>query len=664
MEDGKESKLDQHEQQLEVEVTVDELIVPGKSSRRQVLKRATALGLTAPVVASLLAACGGDDDDASTTSPPAQEATSTPASEAPSASAEAPEPTNTPVPEDPTATEASDDPTATTDAASGRGGSGPLDIIAWQAATILNAHLAQGGKDTFAVRIYAEPLADFDPEGELVAVLASEVPSLENGDVEADGTSVTWRLRDDVRWHDGEPFTADDVVFTWQYVTNPDAATSTAGTYATVESVEALDDYTVKITFSAPVPDWFNVFTSTTGIILPEHILNGWVGATAKDAPFNLAPIGTGPFKVTEFKPGDTTFYAINEDYWDPEKPAFDTVELKGGGDATSAARAVLETGDFDFAPFLQVEPELLAAMEDAGVGSIGATRASVVERVVLQFSDPNTEVDGEKAHISTRHPAISEPEFRQALALLVDRESIATQLYGPSGEATANTLPGPPRFASTNTSFEFNIEEASQILDDAGWEVVNGVRTKGEYETRFVFQTTVNSVRQKSQEIIKQALEEVGISVEIKAIESSVYFSGDVGNPDTWTKFYADMGMWSSGGTLYPIQYMGLYKSIDVATDIPQKSNDWARGNSSRWFGTPESDEYNKLWAQAETELDPATQDELFIGMNDIIVDNVVEIPLVWRFQTYAIKNGISGQQPSGWSNEIWNLKDWVREE
>ncbi len=294
-------------------------------------------------------------------------------------------------------------------------------------------------------------------------------------------------------------------------MTHPDSATSTAGSYAAIESVEAIDAQTVLVTFTEPVPDWFNAFTATTGIIMPEHLLSDWIGADAQDAPFNLNPIGTGPFRVSEFKPGDTVSYEINENYWDAGKPGFDSVELKGGGDATSAARAVLETGDFDFAPFLQVEPELLAAMEDGGVGSIGSTRASTVERVVLQFSDPNVEVDGEKASITTRHPAISELEFRQAMALLIDRESIATQLYGPSGEATANTLPGPPRFASPNTSFEFNIEKAAQTLDDAGWEVANGVRTKGDYEARFVFQTTVNSVRQKTQEIIKQAYEDVG---------------------------------------------------------------------------------------------------------------------------------------------------------
>jgi peptide/nickel transport system substrate-binding protein len=475
---------------------------------------------------------------------------------------------------------------------------------------------------------------------------------------------VTWRLREGVTWHDGEPFTADDVVFTWEYVTHPDAGFSTAANYSSIESIDVVDDYTITINFVEPKPDWFTPFTGTSGTIVPQHILSDWVGATAKDAPFNLDPIGTGPFRVTEFKAADVTLYEINEDYWEAGKPFFDAVELKGGGEATTAARAVLETGDYDFAPFLQVEPQLLAEMEDAGVGSIGSTRAAAVERVVLQFSDPNIEVDGERSHISTHHPAITDPQFRQALALLADRDSIATQLYGPAGEATPNTLPGPPRFASPNTSYEFNIEKAAQTLDEAEWAVVDGLRTKGDYQTRFVFQSTVNSVRQKTQEIIKQAMEEVGIQVEIKAIDSAVYFSGDVGNPDTWTKFYADMGLWSSGASIYPLQYFQLYKSVDIPNDIPQKSNDWKRGNSSRWFGTPESDEFNSLFIQAESELDPEVQNELFIGMNDIVVNNVVEIPLVWRFQTYAIINGITGQLPSGWSNEIWNVKDWVRED
>ncbi len=179
-----------------------EEIIAGNFSRRDVLRRSLQLGLSAPVIAGLLAACGGDDDDDDGASQDPT-ATSSDGGSQPTDTPQGADPTATPASEDPTATTANNQPTATTEETaptattepSAAGGGGRLNIIAWQAATILNAHLAQGGKDTFAVRIYAEPLADFDPDGELVPILASEIPSLENGDVAADGTSVTWRLR-------------------------------------------------------------------------------------------------------------------------------------------------------------------------------------------------------------------------------------------------------------------------------------------------------------------------------------------------------------------------------------------------------------------------------------------------------------------------------------
>ena len=112
-----------------------------------------------------------------------------------------------------------------------RGGGGELKTLWWQAVSILNCHLAVGVKDNDGSRIFNEPLAAFDPDGNLVPILAAEVPSLENGGVAKDGLSVTWKLKKNVQWHDGKPFTADDVVFTWEFASDPATAATTAGNY-------------------------------------------------------------------------------------------------------------------------------------------------------------------------------------------------------------------------------------------------------------------------------------------------------------------------------------------------------------------------------------------------------------------------------------------------
>ena len=133
------------------------------------------------------------------------------------------------------------------------GGGGPLRLLFWQAPTLLNPHFAVGTKDQEGSRLFYEPLAGWDPEGNMVAILAAEVPSRQNGGLAADGMSVTWKLKQGVKWHDGKPFTADDVVFTWKYASTPETAAVTSGSYNDIVT-EKVDDHTVVVKFKKPTP--------------------------------------------------------------------------------------------------------------------------------------------------------------------------------------------------------------------------------------------------------------------------------------------------------------------------------------------------------------------------------------------------------------------------
>src|SRR5207247_1867787 len=145
------------------------------------------------------------------------------------------------------------------------GGGGKLKMLFWQAATLLNPHFAVGTKDQEGSRIFYEPLAAWDPEGNLVPVLAAEIPDLENGGLTPDGMSVTWKLRKDVAWHDGRPFTADDVVFNWEYAADPATAATTIGSYQDIK-VEKLDPLTVRVLFPKPTPNWADAFVGHRGM--------------------------------------------------------------------------------------------------------------------------------------------------------------------------------------------------------------------------------------------------------------------------------------------------------------------------------------------------------------------------------------------------------------
>src|SRR5262249_17377380 len=150
---------------------------------------------------------------------------------------------------------------------------GVLKVLYWQAPTIVNPHLSQGTKDYHASRVVLEPLLTTDAAGVFTPVLAAEVPSRTNGGLSSDGKSVTYKLKQGLKWADGRPFTADDVVFTYQFVSNKDTGSTTYAAYATVDRVEALNPSTVKITFKAPTPAWFLPFVGENGMIVPKHAL-------------------------------------------------------------------------------------------------------------------------------------------------------------------------------------------------------------------------------------------------------------------------------------------------------------------------------------------------------------------------------------------------------
>ena len=538
------------------------------------------------------------------------------------------------------------------------GGGGALKLLFWQAATLLNPHFAVGAKDSEGCRIFYEPLAAWDPEGNLIPVLAAEIPDIENGGIAADGMSVTRKLKKGVEWHDGRPFTADDVVFNWEYAADPATAATTIGAYRDAK-VEKIDSLTVRVRFDKPTPFWAGLFVAVFGMIIPKHLFEPYKGGNSRDAPANLKPVGTGPYRFVEFKPGDLIKGERNPSYHVANRPHFDTIEMKGGGDAVSAARAVIQTGEYDYAWNMQVEDEILVRLENAGnaKGRAEIVSSRGMEHIQINCADPWIEVDGERSSAKTTHPLFGDPAVRHALALLVDRASVEAHIYGRTGVATGNFLNNPERFTSKNTTWEFNVDKANRLLEEAGWKRgADGVRAKNGKKLKLVFQTSINAPRQKTQAIIKQACQKAGIDMELKSVTASVYFSSDVANPDTTRKFYADIQMYTVGtpSSPDPERFMQQFVSWEIAS----KDNKWQGNNPTRW----RNEEYDKAFRAAQGELDPVKRAALFIKMNDMVVEDVAVIPVVNRRWVAAISTKLRATL-SGWDNDFWNLKDWYRE-
>jgi peptide/nickel transport system substrate-binding protein len=629
----------------------------GRLTRRGLLMRATTLGLSAPAIAALLAACGGDDDDddagetpATATTGGGAQPTATSGSAATATTAGATVTTG-----DATATAGGDEPTATTAETTERGGGGLLRILWWQAPVVLNGHLSVAGKDIGAITICMEPLAYFDSQSQLVPYLAAEIPSVENGGVAEDFSSVTWKLREGVKWHDGEDFTAEDVAFTFTYLSDPATNATTLGFYENIASVEALDDYTVTITFQAPVANWYDAFVGDSGTILPEHVLRDFVGEQAAHAPFNLKPIGTGPFKVVDFRPGDVVVYEIHQDYWDLGKPYFDQVELKGGGDAPSAARAVLQSGEADWAWNLQVEAVVLESMASGGTGKLVTWPGAGTEKLVINHSDPETELDGQRSHRDVPHPHLSVLEVRRAIALAIPRDVMAEELYGNAGEATGYTMNESPEYMPPGITWTYDIAAANQLLDEAGAaRGSDGIRELNGRAMRWVSSASTNTLRQKEQEIMKQSFAELGIDLEIRAIEASAYF--DAGNEVSFQHLYYEFGLETNGASIYPIRWYVRYLSADPLKDIAQMENGW----SGRNFGRYQNAEFNAMYAQVLTEVDPETYIPIFHDMQRLVVEDVADIGLVSRKDVAAASANLTGYEPSPFAVDVWDIRNW----
>ena len=578
----------------------------GRLSRREFVRSMVAFGLSVPVASQLLAGAG--------------------------LAQTSPRPTSAP---------------------SKRGGGGALRALSWDAPSLLNPILALGLKDWNACALFYEPLVYFDPSANLVPVLAQEVPSLQNGGVAKDGTSVTWKLKHGVSWHDGKPFTAQDVVFTWEYTADPATGSPLVGVYRNVKQVEALDPHTVKISFTQPTPFW-----TVTGFILPRHIFEPYKGAKSREAPNNLKPVGTGPYRFVDFKPGDLVKGEINPNYHVANRPFFDTVELKGGGDAVSAARAVLQTGEYDYASEVGgVEDDVLQRLEQGGKGRVVIGFGGRITHVQLNQTDPWTEVDGERSSVKTVHPFLTDPAVRGALAVLVDRASIQEQILGRLGQATGNFLNAPERFRSKNIRWEFSIDKANQLLDAGGWKRgADGVRARDGKRLKMVFTTGINSLSQKMQAVIKQAAAKAGIEMELKTVAITSFYSSDPANPDTYTHFYSDLQLATYVmGPPDPALLMRVFTSDAVAT----KENKWQRFNVWRF----RNEEYDRLYKAAETEMDPVKRAALFIRMNDLVVQSGIVVPIVLRAKAAAMATRLRGIEHNVYEVDFWNVAFWSRE-
>ncbi|MBU2360693.1 peptide ABC transporter substrate-binding protein [Loktanella sp. M215] len=542
-----------------------------------------------------------------------------------------------------------------------RGRDGAVGIIYWQAPSIMNSYLSGGTKDIEAASLVIEPLGRYDETGAPVPWLVDEIPTVENGGVAEDLTSITWKLKEGLLWSDGTPFTANDVKFTAEYCMNPEGGCAQLAKFEGVKSVEVIDDLTAKVTFNEPTPNPYGPFMGNQSPIIQAAQFAECTGAKAPECTdANFMPIGTGPFVVKDFRTNDVIQLEANPNYRDPSKPAFQSVTFKGGGDAEAAGRAVLQTGEYDYAWNLQLAPDVIAAMAEGGVGTPISAFGTLVERIEINLTDPSPDLpEGERSTAAHPHPFLTDEKVRRALSMAIDRNLLVEVGYGDAGRATCNIVPAPELFASDNTGcLTQDIEGAKALLDEAGWTDTNGngVRDKDGVEMNILYQTSTNAVRQDFQALIKDWWEQIGFGVELRNVDGSVFFGGDPGSPDTFQKFYADVEMYANN---FDGTDPGSYLAERTCGKAPRPETQWQGENINRFC----SEEYDALVAELGKTAELEQRAVIAKQLNDMLTkDSMSMLPLVDRGRVSAHSKTLGGVILNTWDSELWNAADWYR--
>ncbi len=475
---------------------------------------------------------------------------------------------------------------------------------------------------------------EFDEKNEPFPVLVTEIPSLENGGVSEDGRVITMHLRDDIKWSDNVPVTADDFIFTWQMAISPNNAVASTYPYDLIESIEAPDPQTVVITFGEPFAPW--MATLWHGFF-PAHILQPVFDAegTIDNADWLRNPtVGCGPYVFDEWESGSYARFIRNENYWG-EPAKIDEIFIRFVPDDASQT-AALKAGDADmgtFVPYSDV-PDL----QNAGL-TIMVEPNGYSEWLFFL-------VNPEKGH-----PALLDVNVRKAIALALDRESINKDLfYGLTGVPASfwDAMPFWNNPALQN--YPYDPEEAKRLLDEAGWIDTNGdgVREKGGIDLELTHATTIRAVRQDVQAIMQQELAEVGIKLDISSVDDTLYFASYAdGGPAASGEY--DIEEWSDG-PLFPDPDLYYW----LCSQIPSDENP----SGENWFYLCDED-LDRLIQLEASQVDITARQQTISQINQLFYDKVYIIGLWQDPDVYAVSPRLQNVKFSG-ATMFFNIADW----
>jgi peptide/nickel transport system substrate-binding protein len=519
----------------------------------------------------------------------------------------------------------------------------------YQEPETLNTYIGVQTVITYVHKPFAEYLIDVNEKGEYVPVLLSEVPSVANGGVSEDGLTITYKLKKGVKWSDGQPFTSADVKFTWEALVNPKNLVKSRSGYELIESVETPDDHTAVVKYK----EYYAPYLTRFAPVLPKHILGEL--ENMNDAPYNRMPVGTGPFRVTEWVSGDHITMEKNPHYREADKIKIDKLFFKIIP-SREVGIAQIQAGDIDGVwdlieaqiPMMEKNPEV----------SLCLSNALVSERLIMNHSSPVAPNNGNP---DFPHPILADLRVRQAIEYAVDKNTIIDKLlYGKARPGTTEIPDGWAHNPDVKPT-EYDPEKAKQLLEEAGWKPgPDGIRQKDGNRLRLKITTTTgNKLREMVQQVLLAQMKAVGIEFYIENVPSSVLF-GSWSNDADRKKGRYDILMYTTGPGIDPHQqYEGYFHSKNIPTE--------ANGGSGYNYTRHRDAELDKWLDLAGKAPSMEKRAEAYRKAQERVAQIVPHIYLYRRVNVHAFRNNIKGWKPNGYgiidAVATWNVADWYVE-
>ncbi len=553
----------------------------------------------------------------------------------------------------PTQSEASEESAPAADAGSADGEKQIIFALN-QEPELLNPFLATQTAAGEAYSFFSEGLLGVDPDGNFYPALAKEVPSIENGLVSEDGLSVTYNLLEDVIWSDGVPFTCDDVLFTYEAVTNPDSgAVSTTG-YSQIATVECADPQTVAVTFTEFYAPYLSLFSD----ILPRHATGDPVDMV--NWAYNRMPVGTGPFKVVGWDSGDQIRLEANENYRDyPDKPLVDKIIIRMI-ESREVGKALITSGEIDILWNL-TEADTPEFADNPNI-VVNSKSSPGTERLLINLADPA--IDATDDPVAHPHPILGDLRVRQAIQFGIDKQLLVDELlFGATTVGVSELSIGWAKCDIAESVYD--PDQAMALLDEAGFtdEDGDGVRechscAHAEEGTplRLKYQTTTgDQLREESQQLVIEMMKEIGVDFYIENVPSSELF-GSWSNGAFRKHGNFDVLMYTTSDGIDPqSQMFGYFHS----SQIPLESNGGTGFNYSRWINAAA----DAAVAAAGATPDEAERKAQYQVACEEIDAELPHIYLYDRSDIHLSRSNIKGFAVNPWANQSWNAAEWDKE-